>query len=82
VKITIEISDVLSRRAKSAAAGEGIPLREFVTVALVEKLRGAGRSEKPWMKSLGKLRSLRKETARVDALVKAEFGRIEFEDWS
>lgn len=57
-------------------------MREFVTVALVEKLRGAGRSEKPWMKSLGKLRSLRKETARVDALVKAEFGRIEFEDWS
>jgi hypothetical protein len=32
------------------------------------------------MKSFGKLRGLRKETARIDAIIREEFGRIEPED--
>lgn len=31
MKITLEIPDLIFRRAKSAAADRGIPLREFVT---------------------------------------------------
>jgi hypothetical protein len=35
---------------------------------------------RPWMKSLGKLRHLRKETARIERLIEEEFERIEPED--
>jgi hypothetical protein len=81
MKTTLEIPDALFRRAKSAAAEQGIPLRELVTSALAEKLRAGGRTEKPWMRSFGKLRSLHKETARIAAIVEEEFGQIEPEDW-
>jgi hypothetical protein len=81
MKTTLEIPDALFRRAKAAAAEQGIPLRELVSQALAEKLRAGVRDEKPWMKSFGKLRSLRRETARVDAIIAAEFGQIEPEDW-
>jgi hypothetical protein len=37
VKTTLEIPDIIFRRAKSAAANRGIPLREFVTEAVREK---------------------------------------------
>ena len=81
VKTTIEIPDALFRRAKSAAAEQGIPLRELVSDALAEKLRSRGAAEKPWMSSFGKLRSLRKETAQINRVIQEEFGRIEPEDW-
>ena len=71
MKATLEIPDELFRRAKSAAAEQGIPLRELVS-ALAEELRARGCQDKPWLKTFGKLRGLRKETARID-----EFGRIE-----
>jgi hypothetical protein len=48
---------------------------------LTEKLRSAGDGEKPWLKSFGKLRNLRTETARINAIVEEEFERIEPEDW-
>jgi hypothetical protein len=81
MKTTLEIPDQLFRRAKSVAAEQGIPLRELVTEALAEKLRSARDGEKPWLKSFGKLRSLRTETARINAIVEKEFERIEPEDW-
>jgi hypothetical protein len=81
MKTTLEIPDALFRRAKAAAAEKGIPFRELVSEALAEKLRAGARDDKPWMKSFGKLRSLRKETARIDAIIQAEFGQIEPEDW-
>jgi hypothetical protein len=81
MKTTLEIPDALFRRAKSAAAEKGIPFRELVSEALAEKLRAGARDDKPWMKSFGKLRSLRKETARIDTIIEAEFGQIEPEDW-
>lgn len=81
MKTTLEIPDALFRQAKSAAAEQGIPFRELVTVALAEKLRSRGRGEKPWLKSFGKLRSLHKETARINQIIQEEFGRIEPEDW-
>jgi hypothetical protein len=80
MKTTLEIPDALFRRAKSAAAEKGIPLRALVSEALAEKLRVHEGGEKPWMKAFGKLRDLRKETARIDRIIEEEFERIEPED--
>lgn len=81
MKTTLEIPDSLFRRAKSAAAERGIPLREFVTEAVKDKL-SAGRktTDKPWMASFGKLRHLRKETSRINRIIDEEFEQIEVED--
>ena len=81
MKTTLEIPDALFRRAKAAAARQGIPLRALVESALADKLRAGAGEEKPWMKSFGRLRSLHKDTMRIDALMAAEFGQIEPEDW-
>ncbi len=80
MKTTLEIPDALFRRAKSAAAERGISLRALVTEALSDKLM-AGAREKPWMQGFGKLRSLHKETVRLNRIIEREFGRIEPEDW-
>jgi len=75
MKATIEIPDALFRRAKSAAAAQGIPLKEFVSDALTEKLRERN-SGKPWMKGFGKLRHLHEETARIAQIIEQEFERV------
>jgi hypothetical protein len=81
MKTTLEIPDTIFRRAKSAAAGRGIPLREFVTEAVKEKLVADARTaETPWMAAFGKLRHLRKETARINRMIEEEFEQIEAED--
>jgi hypothetical protein len=81
MKTTLEIPDALFRRAKSAAAEEGIPLRELITDALAEKLRPRSVVDKPWLRTFGNLRYLRKGTARINRIIEAEFARIEPEDW-
>ena len=81
MKATFEIPDALFRRAKSAAAERGIPLRQLVTEALAEKLRGEGRPDKPWLKTFGRLRNLRSETARINRIIEEEFDRTKPEDW-
>jgi hypothetical protein len=81
MKTTLEIPDALFRRAKSAAAQQGIPFRELVSEALAEKLRVQGRKDKPWLKMFGKLRSLRKESASISRTIEQEFGHIEPRDW-
>ena len=49
--------------------------------ALADKLRSEQSSNsKPWMKSFGKLRHLRKETARINRIIEEEFDQIETED--
>lgn len=81
MKTTLEIPDAVFRRAKAAAAERGIPLREFVTEAVRDKLvTDAKATEKPWMASFGKLRHLRKETARINRIIEKEFEQIEAED--
>lgn len=81
MKTTLEIPDAIFRRAKSAAAQRGIPLRQFVTEAVQDKLKTPSNSnDKPWMKTFGKLRHLRKETARINQLIEDEFESIEAED--
>jgi hypothetical protein len=75
VKTTLEIPDFLFRRAKSVAAERGIPLRQFVTEAVQEKLRIAPQ-EKPWAKHLGKLKHLHKGRTRIEKRVEEAFEQI------
>lgn len=81
MKTTLEIPDAIFHRAKTVAAERGIPFRALVSEALADKLRAQGeRDGKPWMKAFGKLRHLRKETARINRIIEDEFDRIEPED--
>jgi hypothetical protein len=82
MKTTLEIPDGIFRRAKSIAAEQGISLREFVTEALKDKLAANSKAgEKPWVKHMGKLKHLRKETERINRLIEEEFERIDPEIW-
>jgi hypothetical protein len=83
VKTTVQIPDRLFRKAKSRAAERGQTLKEFMTEALTEKLLKEPRApggEPGWMRGFGKLRSLGKETARVQRRIDAAFEVIEAED--
>ena len=80
MKTTLEIPDALFRLAKSAAAQQGIPLRTLVSEALAARLRTRAGEDKPWMKTFGKLRGLRAETARINLIIEEEFEQIEPED--
>ena len=66
----------------AAAAGRGIPLREFVTEAVKDKLAAeASSGEKPWVKHLGKLKHLHQETERINRLIEEDFEKIDVETW-
>lgn len=82
MKTTLEMPDFLFRRAKSVAAERGIPLRQFVTEAVQEKLRApAPSAEKPWMKHFGKLKHLHKENIRIERRIEEAFEKIDPEVW-
>ncbi|HLX29521.1 MAG TPA: hypothetical protein VKV24_13650 [Casimicrobiaceae bacterium] len=84
MKTTLELPDALFRKAKSRAAERGQTLKAFVTEAieakLVDKAGETPSRAPPWMSGFGKLRRLRKETARIQAIVDAEFESVESED--
>ena len=80
MKTTLEIPDPILRKAKVKAAERGIPLRQFVTEAVQEKLTAVKPIERPWMKAAGKLRHLHAETVRIQRIVDEEFEQIELED--
>ena len=82
MKTTLEIPDTIFRKAKAKAAEQGIPLRQFVTEAVEERLKAAaGPEDKPWMKMAGGLRHLHKETARIMKIIDEEFETIDPEEW-
>ena len=82
MKTTIEIPDAIFRRAKAKAAEQKIPLRQFVSEAVAEKLEPKSQTGvKPVLKLAGGLRHLRKETARIGKLIEEEFERIKPEEW-
>ena len=81
MKTSVEIPDALLRRAKRETARRGVSLRQFVTEALEDKLKTLNQS-KPWMKHVGKLKHLRKETRRISRLVEEQFERIDPETWN
>jgi hypothetical protein len=83
MKTTLEIPDVIFRRAKAKAAQRGIPLRQLVSEAVAEKLElRSPASEISVRKLAGGLRHLREETARINALIEREFETIEPEEWA
>ena len=82
MKTTLEIPDLVFRRAKSVAAARGIPFREFVTEAVKDKLATEARvGGKPWLKLMGRLKHLHKETLRIDRLIEEETEKIDSEMW-
>ena len=82
MKTTLEIPDAVFRRAKSVAAEQGIPLREFVTEAVKDKLAAKVKTgEKPWLKLMGKLKHLHTETDRINRVIEREFENIDPEEW-
>ena len=82
MKTTLEIPDALFRQAKSTAAARGIPLREFVTQAVREKLAGGSTpGEQPWLRHMGKLKHLHEETERINRLIEADSEKIDTEMW-
>ena len=82
MKTTLEIPDSVFRRAKSVAAARGIPFREFVTEAVKDKLAAEARpGEKPWLKHMGKLKHLHKETLRINRLIEEDSEKIDAEMW-
>jgi hypothetical protein len=83
MKTTLEIPNTIFRRAKSRAAERGIPLRQFVTEAVEDKLKAApAAGQRPWMKHMGKLKDLRKETARINKIIEREFEEVDPEMWA
>ena len=79
----MEIPDSIFRRAKAKAAELKIPLRQFVSEAVAEKLESKAESGvKGVLKLAGGLRHLSKETARINKLIEEEFEKIEPEDWA
>lgn len=80
MKTTVEIPDVLFRHAKAAAARQGIPLREFITDAVRQRLRRQGKpggGGYPWRETFGGLRDLHRENRRIDRVITREFERID-----
>lgn len=84
MKTTVEIPDLLFRKAKSRAAESGQSLKELVSEALQEKLGArapkARASEPEWMRGFGKLSRLRRETQRIQARIDKQFEVVEPED--
>jgi hypothetical protein len=82
MKTTLEMPDPVFRKAKAKAAERGIPLRQFVTEAVEEKLAASrAQATKPWMKSFGALRHLHDENVRIQKIIDEEFEKIDPEDW-
>jgi hypothetical protein len=89
MRVTLELSDSLHRRAKARAAAEGIPLCRLVSRAIANGLQSNDRPKGPLSKDelaanrkalfklAGGLSHLREETKRIDALIEEEFEKIE-----
>lgn len=81
METTLEIPDPILREAKARAEALGIPLREYITEAVKEKLAGRRKpGSKPWMECAGELAHLHDETMRIQQIIEDEFEQIEPED--
>jgi hypothetical protein len=53
-----------------------------VTEAVRDKLAAATKgTEKPWVKHIGKLKHLRRETARINRIIEEDSEQIDAEMW-
>jgi hypothetical protein len=88
VKTTVEIPNSLFRKAKAAAADQGILPKDLLTEAVRQHLqRNAGssaRSKPPspaWMSAFGGLRNLHKDTMRINRILAKEFEQLGEDEW-
>ncbi len=79
MKTTLEIPDETFRQAKARAAMRNIPLRQFVTEAVEEKLarQGDGSVAPLWMAGFGGLADLADESRRLMSLIEEEFESVD-----
>jgi hypothetical protein len=83
MKTTVELPDLLFRRAKAAAAEEGKSLKDFLAEAVSLRLRertptvGAPR----WESAFGGLKDLRRETRKIERVIQETFESIDPEEW-
>ncbi len=83
MKTTLDIPDAIFRRAKARAAENRIPLRQFVTEAVAEMLEAKSPDREEARRAVaGKLRHLRRESARIRTIIEREFERVEPEEWA
>ena len=76
MKTTLEIPDAIFRRAKAKASERGVPLRQFVSEAVAEKLGAKSPAQhKARTRLAGRLQHLRNETARIKKVIEQEFAR-------
>ena len=81
MKTTVEIPDALFRRAKAAAAQEGISLKTYLTDALSQRLRQHEAPRKRWESAFGELRHLHRENQKIARVIEAEFETVDEEEW-
>lgn len=80
-KTTLEIPGDVLRRAKVRAAELKIPLREFISGAVAEKLdEKPGTRDKEKLRLIGAFRRLGQDIDRVNRRVEVEFETIEPEE--
>ncbi len=81
VKTTLDLPDEIFRQSKARAALLGQSLKSFVAEALTAHLaeESAGEHEPPWRSLFGA--ATRLQVSEVDAVVEAEFGRVDPALW-
>jgi hypothetical protein len=82
MKTTLEIPDDLFRRTKATAALRGESLKELVCEALeahLERRLANDSSPRGWRSVFGQARQ--EEVEEIDAIVSAEFERIDPTEW-
>ena len=85
MKTTIELPDVMFRRAKALAAARGITLKRLFSEALEDQLQRGTRAhdnavEPPWMAGFGALSDLSDENRRILGVIEEEFEKLSPED--
>ena len=86
MKTTIELPDIMFRRAKALAAARGVTLKRLFTETLEDQLRRGTRShpadngEPPWMAGFGTLSDLSDENRRILDMIEEEFEKVSPED--
>jgi antirestriction protein ArdC len=82
MKTTLEIPEHISPSQVGSGGARDPPLREFVTEAIKDKLAASARTgEQPWVKPMGKLKHLHRETQRINHLIEEDFKKIDVEMW-
>ncbi|HMO83885.1 MAG TPA: hypothetical protein PKC18_03085 [Lacipirellulaceae bacterium] len=85
MKTSFELPESLLRDAAEEAARAGLPLGEFVALAIQSKLAAAapaGDAETPaWRKHFGALAHLHEESVHIEQLIAEEFETIDEQAW-